>query len=65
MKNTRLSERFTLQFRAEAFNLLNRANFGVPNTTVFSGTNFAAAAGLITSTTTTSRQLQGGLKLIF
>jgi hypothetical protein len=65
IKNTRLSERFTLQFRAEGFNLLNRANFGVPNTTVFSGTNFAAAAGLITSTTTTSRQLQGGLKLIF
>ena len=65
MKNTRLSERFTLQFRAEAFNLLNRANFGVPNTTVFSGATFAAAAGLVTSTTTTSRQLQGGLKLIF
>jgi hypothetical protein len=65
LKNTRLSERFMLQFRAEAFNLLNRANFGVPNTTVFSGTSFAAAAGLITSTTTTSRQLQGGLKLIF
>jgi hypothetical protein len=65
LKDTRISERFTLQFRAEAFNLLNRANFGVPNTTVFSGTNFAAAAGLITSTTTTSRQLQGALKLIF
>lgn len=65
IKNTRLSERFTLQFRAEAFNLMNRANFGVPNTTVFSGANFAAAAGLITSTTTTSRQIQGGLKLIF
>ena len=47
MKNTRLTERFTLQFRAEAFNLLNRANFGTPNPIVFSGTNIAAAAGLI------------------
>ena len=65
MKNTRLNERFTLQFRAEAFNLLNRANFGTPNPIVFSGTNIAAAAGIITSTTTTSRQLQGGLKLLF
>jgi hypothetical protein len=65
MKNTRLTERFTLQFRAEAFNLLNRANFGTPNPIVFSGTNIAAAAGLITSTVTPSRQLQGGLKLIF
>jgi hypothetical protein len=65
MKNTRLTERFTLQFRAEAFNLLNRANFGTPNPIVFSGTSYAAAAGLITSTVTPSRQLQGGLKLIF
>ena len=65
MKNTKLGERFTLQFRAEAFNLLNRANFGTPNPIVFSGTSFAASAGLITSTTTSSRQMQGGLKLIF
>jgi len=64
-KDTRISERFNLQFRAEFFNLLNRANFGVPNTTVFSGANFNASAGLITSTVTTSRQIQGSLKLIF
>ncbi len=64
-KDTRISERFKLQFRAEFFNLLNRANFGVPNTTVFSGTAFNASAGLITATTTTSRQIQGSLKLIF
>jgi hypothetical protein len=64
-KNTRINERFNLQFRAEFFNLLNRSNFGVPNTTVFSGTAFNASAGLITATTTTSRQIQGSLKLIF
>jgi len=64
-KNTSLSERFKLQFRAEIFNLLNRANFGTPNATVFSGTSVSASAGLITTLTTTPRQLQFGLKLVF
>jgi len=54
-----------LQFRAEFFNLLNRANFGTPSATVFSGTNVSASAGLITSLTTTPRQIQFGLKLAF
>ena len=30
VKDTRLKERLTLQFRAEIFNLLNRANFNTP-----------------------------------
>jgi hypothetical protein len=64
-KNTSLSERFKLQFRAEIFNLLNRANFGTPGATVFSGTNVSASAGLITTLTTTPRQIQFGLKLAF
>jgi hypothetical protein len=64
-KNTRISERLNLQFRAEAFNLLNRANFGAPNPIVFGTSGFSASAGLITTTVTPSRQLQGGLKLIF
>ena len=37
-KNTAVSEKANLQFRAEFFNLFNRSNFGPPNTTVFSGT---------------------------
>ncbi len=64
-KNTSLSERLKLQFRAEFFNLLNRANLGTPNATVFSGTNISATAGLITTLATTPRQIQFGLKLIF
>jgi hypothetical protein len=64
-KNTSLSERLKLQFRAEFFNLLNRANLGTPNATVFSGTNVSASAGLITTLATTPRQIQFGLKLIF
>ncbi|HEY3455773.1 MAG TPA: carboxypeptidase regulatory-like domain-containing protein [Bryobacteraceae bacterium] len=65
MKNAALSERTTLEFRAECFNLQNRANFGTPNPVVFSGGSVSPSAGLITNTTTTSRQLQLGVKLIF
>ena len=64
-KNMALVERTTLQFRAEFFNALNRTNFGPVNGTVFSGTSISGSAGLITSTATTSRQIQFGLKLIF
>ncbi len=64
-KNTHVTERTTLQFRAEFFNILNHPNFGPPNATVFSGTAISASAGLITTTTTTSRQIQLGLKLLF
>ena len=64
-KSTRLTERMNLQFRAEFFNLLNRANFSFPNMTVFSGSSISPSAGLITATTTTSRQIQFGLKLVF
>jgi hypothetical protein len=68
-----ISERFNLQFRAEFFNLLNRANFGPPNATVFTNGATTAStvpaisptAGLITTTATTSRQIQFGMKLIF
>ena len=64
-KNTAVSERASLQFRAEFFNVLNRPNFGTPNPIVFTGGAISSSAGLITITTTTSRQIQFGLKLIF
>jgi hypothetical protein len=65
LKRTSISERVGLEFRAEFFNILNHTNFGLPNNTVFSGTSFNPAAGLITTTNTTSRQIQFGLKLLF
>jgi Carboxypeptidase regulatory-like domain len=71
LKNTTIHERFSLQFRAELFNLLNRANFNTPNLILFtpptatnpSGTS--GTAGAISSTATTSRQVQFGLKLLW
>jgi hypothetical protein len=64
-KNSALSERALLQFRAEVFNVLNRANLGTPNAVVFSGTGYSPSVGLITATTTASRQIQFAMKLIF
>jgi hypothetical protein len=64
-KNTLLSEKFNLQFRTEVFNLLNRANFGPINTTVFSAGAVSPSAGTITTLATSARQIQFGLKLIF
>jgi len=66
-KRIPISERLNLQFRAEAFNVLNHTNFGNPNPTIFSGGsgNYNPAAGLITSTATTARQLQFALRLTF
>jgi hypothetical protein len=64
-KNLAVRERATLQFRSEFFNVLNHANFASPNPIVFANGVVSSSAGLITSTVTTSRQIQFGLKLIF
>ena len=66
-KNTALSENVHLQFRAEFFNLANHANFGTPNPVVFTSASAVPAptAGVITTTASTSRQIQFGLKLMF
>jgi hypothetical protein len=65
LKDTRLREQLNLQFRAEIFNLLNRANFNQPNAVVFTPSGVSPTAGIITSTSTTSRQVQFGLKLLW
>ena len=64
MKDTKLGEGVTLQFRAEAYNLLNRANFNTPNAVTFTP-SLSPTAGLVTSTSTVSRQMQFGLKLLW
>jgi hypothetical protein len=65
LKDTRIQERLTLQFRAELFNLLNRASFNSPNAVVFTPAGVSPTAGVITSTSTPSRQVQFGLKLLW
>ncbi len=71
LKDTKIRERFSLQFRAEIFNLLDRANFNTPNLIVFTPptaanpSGLSGTAGAITSTSTTSRQVQFGLKLLW
>ncbi len=67
LKNSRISEKLNLQFRAEFFNILNRANFNTPNLIVFTSPVGipSTAAGVITSTSTASRQIQLGIKLIW
>jgi len=64
-KKIAINERWSLQFRAEAFNIVNHTNFKEPNPIVFSGNNISSSAGVITGTATTSRQIQFALKLLF
>jgi hypothetical protein len=65
----RISERFNVQFRVEAFNVLNHANFNPPtsNSQIFNGDGSTGGLtpGLLDSTATTSRQIQVALKVIW
>ena len=74
-KTTTIHERLQAQFRAEFFNILNHSNFSTPNPVVYStgptpsspatASALSPTAGVITATSTTSRQIQFGLKLLF
>lgn len=65
LKDTPLHERLSLQFRAELFNLLNHANFNTPNLVVFTPSGVSPTAGVVTGTSTTSRQVQFAMKLLW
>ena len=72
-KDTHLAGKTTLQLRVEIFNLLNRANFNTPTlithvlqappNAMFS--ELSPTAGQVTSTSTASRQVQLGVKLLW
>jgi len=74
-KTTPVRERLRSEFRIEYFNVLNRANFSTPNAVVFStgptpakpatAAALSPTAGVLTATSTTSRQLQFALKFLF
>ena len=53
-----------LSVRGEVFNVLNRANFSLPDVNLFNGTGqLLGSAGRITATAGSARQIQLGLRL--
>jgi hypothetical protein len=79
-KTSKITEKLNLEFRAEFFNLFNHTNFLTPNEVVYSSaptitttsgiqtvtpSAVSPTAGVVTATSTTSRQIQFGVKLEF
>jgi hypothetical protein len=59
IKNVPLGGARRFQLRAEMFNILNRANFALPASTLFNASGArVGTAGRITSTVTSARQIQ-------
>jgi hypothetical protein len=74
IKKTAITERVNMEFRTEVFNLFNHTNFAGPqqdNRAIFVGVDangngiVPASFGQLTKTSTSSRQIQFGLKFIF
>ncbi|MEO7650213.1 MAG: hypothetical protein ABIZ80_07075, partial [Bryobacteraceae bacterium] len=59
-KNFRITERHTLQLRAELFNAFNHTNFGQPG-----GTFGTSTFGKVTNTSTDARDVQFALRYQF
>ena len=67
-KDTKIKENLNLQFRAEFFNVFNHSNFESPidNSALFGQDGSAnGGAGAIDATSTSNREIQFALKLIF
>jgi hypothetical protein len=62
-KKTDITERFKLEFRAEVFNLFNRVQFGLPNTSVTTAAN--PTTGFITTQINQPRLVQLAMRLRF
>jgi hypothetical protein len=61
LKDFKITERVNFQFRAEAFDALNRANFGNPAANISN----PATVGTVTSTSADNRELQFGGRISF
>ncbi len=59
-RSARIAERFTLEFSAQAFNLFNTPQFGLPANRLG-----LPATAVISTVVTPERQLQLGLHLLF
>jgi hypothetical protein len=66
-KNTKITERFTLEFRSEYYNLFNHPNFLQPDNFITDGALFGQSNLEVgrNDLTTGARQLQFGMKLHF
>jgi hypothetical protein len=66
-KTTRINERFKVEFRAEAFDVFNSRNFGVPDPLTEDAFNGIAVSSFQNPgfTLGANRSLRFGLKLIF
>ena len=60
LKNTRITERFNTQFRAEFFNLFNQTSFEIPGNSVATPTY-----GIINGVSTSGRVIQFAVKVLF
>jgi hypothetical protein len=58
-RSFRIREKYRLDFRGEAFNVLNHANWGNPSSAL------SGALGLITGASNSARILQAAMKLVF
>ncbi len=69
MKNNKITERLNAQFRVDFFNIFNFVNYATPlkaSTQLFNQAGAPiASAGTLTQTSTSSRQIQFAIKLIF
>jgi hypothetical protein len=65
LKDIKISERYTLQFRAEAFNAFNNVNFGQPDGLWTDEAPGILTFGQLLSTSTAPRILQFAFKLLF
>jgi Carboxypeptidase regulatory-like domain/TonB dependent receptor/TonB-dependent Receptor Plug Domain len=67
LKNTSITEKLKLQFRLEAYNLFNHTQFQQPYNFLYGASIFSQSLATITRPdgTTSARQLQFALKLIF
>lgn len=66
-KNTKITERFTLEFRSEFYNVFNHPNFQQPDNFITDGALFGQSSAEVgrDDGTTGARQLQFGMKLHF